>query len=188
MAKRTTDTGGEGAPARAPARKSGTGARKTTKRAAPKRAAAEDEPKRTTKRATAKRAEPKRERAPRRPSRVKALGSSIGSLANRLLAQADEEAVKNILTAGALAAAAVMLGEAAVEAVEDRDGTRADTPPSQTKLKAAAAAGGAAMGAQLLKTLEEARERKGLADAGAFDPKALAAKAMTALITQGDNK
>ena len=58
-----------------------------------------------------------------------------------------------------------------------------DTPAGRARLKATAAAGGAAMGAQLLKTLEETRERKGLAsgDEG-FDPKALAVKAVAAFI------
>lgn len=149
-----------------------------------------DTPKRTTpakraapKKPAAKRAAPRRKadeaeapKAPRRP-RGPGLSTRLRDTANKLLARTDEEAVKNILTAGALAAAAVMLGEAAVDAVED-----ADTPQRKAKLKAAAAAGGAAMGAQLLRTLEQSRERKGLATSDAFDPKALAVQAVSALI------
>lgn len=167
MAKRTTKTAGTTAdadkPKRAPTNKTTpkkAAAKKTApKRAAPRRASNEEAP-----------------RAPRRP-RGPGLSTRLRDTANKLLARADEEAVKNILTAGALAAAAVILGEAAAEAVED-----ADTPQGKAKLKAAAAAGGAAMGAQLLRTLEETRERRGLATSDAFDPKALAVKAVASLI------
>lgn len=172
MAKRTTGTsgrtGGEGAaPKRAAPRKT------TAKKAAPKRATrqtADEEP--APKRPATK---------PRRPSRVSGLGTALRDGANKILAKADDEAVKAILTAGALAAAAVILGDKVGEDI--RDGGIADTPAKRDRLKAAAAAGGAAMGAQLLKTLDETRERKGLAtgDEG-FDPKALAVKAVAAFI------
>jgi len=162
MAKRTTKTTADKAadtPKRTAARKP-TAKKPAPKRAAPRRKADEEEA-------------PKARRRPSGPS----LSTKLRDTASKLLARADDEALKNILTAGALAAAAVMLGEAAADAVED-----ADTPQGKAKLRAAAAAGGAAMGAQLLRTLEETRERKGLATSDGFDPKTLAAKAVSALI------
>lgn len=176
MAKRTTKTSGTGtdeagdAPKR-PARKT------AAKKAAPKRTAA---PRRA----------PDEEPAPkRRPSRRAGIGSALRNTANTLLAKADDEAVKAILTAGALAAAAVILGDKAADEFKDRrgdgEGLTPDTPAGRARLKAAAAAGGAAMGAQLLKSLEETRQRKGLA--GANDPvdvKGLATRAVAALVTK----
>lgn len=164
MAKRTTRTAGDKAATDAPKRPAAKKAalkKPAAKRAAPRRKADEEDAPR------------KAARRPRGPS----LSAKLRDTAGKLLARADDEALKNILTAGALAAAAVMLGEAAADAVDD-----ADTPAGKAKLKAAAAAGGAAMGAQLLRTLEETRERKGLATSDGFDPKVLAAKAVSALI------
>lgn len=169
MAKRTTGTTSEDAPRRA-----------TTRRPAAKKAA----PKKATKRPTARRTD---EEAPtkRRPSRRTGIGSALRNTANTLLAKADDEAVKAILTAGALAAAAVILGDKAADEFKEGDAARDDTPAGRARLRAAAAAGGAAMGAQLLKTLEETRQRKGLA--GSDDPvdvKSLATRAVAAFVTK----
>lgn len=87
------------------------------------------------------------------------LPSSLRSKANWLLERADDEVVRDILIAGALAAAAALLGKAAHEANE---GESLTSPDNRARLKAAAAAGGAAMAAQILHAIERvSAERSG---------------------------